>query len=371
MKKIINVQMILLLVAILGVSAIVGCSPPSPGADSTAPTVVSTYPADTATSVAITDPATATFSEEMDPATIDGASFLLAAGGTPVTGTVVYDLPSKTATFAPASNLDFDTAYTATITTGEKDLAGNALAADKVWTFTTAPVGVGPLPVRLGTAGNYVILSKSGISTVPPSAITGDIGTSPIATTAITGFSLIPETVTAGVTVFATSAQVTGFVYGADMAPPTSSNLTTAVLDMGAAYTDAAGRSDPPAILNLDGGNLLEQTLAPGLYNWGTEVYIATSITIDGGANDVWIFQISGGLTLANAAQVILSGGAQAKNIFWQVADVVALGTTSHFEGIILCQTAITLATNATMNGRALAGTEVTLDMSTVTKPAH
>ncbi len=222
-------------------------------------------------------------------------------------------------------------------------------------------------PVDLGTAGNYVILAKSGISTVPPSAITGDIGVSPINSTAITGFSLILTTGSP----FAASAQITGKVYAPDYADPTPANLTTAVSDMQTAYTDAAGRTLPDHT-ELGSGNIGGMTLAPGLYKWGTGVTIPTDVTLSGGPNDVWIFQIAGNLTIAGATSVNLSGGALAGNIFWQVAGGVGvdLGTTSHFEGITLSQAGINLQTGASINGRLLAQTAVTLDANAVTVPA-
>jgi len=210
-----------------------------------------------------------------------------------------------------------------------------------------------------------VILAESGISTVPNSVITGDIAVSPIAATAITGFTLTAD----ASNVFSTSTQVTGSVYAADYAVPTPSNLTTAVGDMQTAYTDAAGRPLPD-FTELAAGDISGLTLVPGLYKWGTGVLINDDVTLAGGANDVWIFQIAGGLTMAAGKNVFLSGGALPKNIFWQVADVVSLGTTAHFEGIVLAQTAITLNTGASINGRLLAQTAVTLDQSTVTKPA-
>ena len=220
-------------------------------------------------------------------------------------------------------------------------------------------------PVDLGTAGNFAILAKSGISTVPDSAITGDIGVSPIDSTGITGFSLI---LTAS-SPFATSTQVTGKVYTPDYADPTPANLTAAIGDMQTAYTDAAGRSLPDFI-ELGAGEIGGLTLVPGLYKWGTDVMITSDVTLNGGPNDVWVFQIAGGITLANGKKVNLSGGAQAKNIFWQSFGVVSIGTTAHFEGIVIAQTSISLGTGASVNGQLLAQTAVTLDSSTVTAPA-
>jgi hypothetical protein len=167
---------------------------------------------------------------------------------------------------------------------------------------------------------------------------------------------------------FSTSSLVTGKVYAPGYAVPTPANMTAAVSDMQIAYTNAAGRT-LPAATELGAGNIGGMTLAPGLYKWGTGVTIPIGVTLSGGANDVWIFQIAQTLTVSNGAHVTLSGGAQAKNIFWQVAGQTTLGTTSVFNGNILCQTAIVLNTGATLNGRALAQTAVTLNANTVVKP--
>jgi len=220
-------------------------------------------------------------------------------------------------------------------------------------------------PVNLGTAGNFVILAKTGISTTGVTSITGDIGISPAAATFITGFGLIMDA--SGT--FSTSSLVTGKIYAADYTPPTPTYMTTAVGDMETAYTDAAGRPLPD-YTELYAGDVTGQTLTPGLYKWGTGVLVsAGGVTISGSATDVWIFQIAQNLTLANGAIVTLSGGAQAANIFWQVAGQVTLGTTAAMKGIILCQTLIEMQTGATLNGRALAQTAVTLDANTVTRP--
>ena len=224
---------------------------------------------------------------------------------------------------------------------------------------------MGPASVVLGVAGNFAILAKSGISTVPYSAVTGDIGVSPIDQTGITGFS---ETMDASHT-FATSFQVTGKIYAADYSPFTPTQMTTAVSNMEAAYSDAAGRTLPDAT-ELGAGEIGGLTIVPGLYKWGTGVLISTNVTLSGGPNDRWIFQIAGGLTLASAKSVILAGGATAKNIVWQVFGSVDLGTTSHFEGVVLCQTDINLRTGASVNGRLLAQTDVNLDQNAVSQPA-
>jgi hypothetical protein len=221
------------------------------------------------------------------------------------------------------------------------------------------------LAVNLGTAGNYVILAKSGISTVPTSAVTGNLGVSPAAATFITGFSLTVDSTN----VFSTSPQVTGKVYAADYTLPTPSNLTTAVGDMELAFTAAAGRA--PGVTELGAGNIGGMNLAPGVYKWGTGLLIPTDVSLTGSATDVWIFQIAQDLTMASAAKVVLAGGAMPKNVFWQVAGLVDLGTTAHGEGIVLTQTSITLRTGASINGRLLAQTAVDIDGSTVVEPVQ
>jgi hypothetical protein len=220
------------------------------------------------------------------------------------------------------------------------------------------PVATPNLPMpNLGLAGNFGILSKSGITDVYKSTITGDVGTSPIAGTAL----------------LLACDEVVGSIYTVNDAGPACrvvnpSMLSTAVLDMEAAYTDLAGRSNPNFV-ELHSGNLGGKTLLPGLYKWSSTVNIPLDLTILGGANDVWIFQIAGTLDMASAKKVILSGGAQAKNIFWVVAGAVTLVTYSHFEGTILGKTSISLQTGGTVNGRLLAQTAVTLQMNTITQP--
>lgn len=219
----------------------------------------------------------------------------------------------------------------------------------------------GTAAVNLGGSGNFVILSKSGISTTGLTKITGNIGVSPIAATAITGFGLIMDRSGR----FSTSSLVTGRVYAASYTAPTRSMLTTAISDMQTAYTDAAGRSKTfPS--NLYSGNLGGRTLTHGVYKWTTGVTIPTDVTLAGGSNDVWIFQIAGTLGISSGKHVILTGGAQAKNIFWQVAGATTLGTSSTFNGNILDKTSIAIQTSAVLNGKALAQTAVTLDANTV-----
>ena len=334
--------------------------------DTSSPTVNSTTPADAATGVLLNRAVTANFSEQLDPATVNAVTFTLSAGSTEVSGVVSYG--GTVATLTPSSDLAADTEYTATLTTGITDLAANSLAATEVWSFTTgSAVAKGPAPVNLGSAGDFAILTKTGITNIPYSTITGNIGASPITANAIKP----------------ACSEVIGLIYGADAAyaeptcvqfkgtAPDNTLVANAVLDMGLAYTDAAGRTTPD-FTELHAGDLSGKTLVPGLYKWGTNVLINTDVTLSGGENDVWIFQVANNVTLASAKSVILEGGALAKNVFWQVGGGVgvALGTNSTFNGIVLAEKGITVNTGATVNGRLLSQTAVTLDQNTVTQPA-
>jgi hypothetical protein len=226
------------------------------------------------------------------------------------------------------------------------------------------PVGdVLSVVVDLGTADDFVILAESGISTTAGSSVTGDLGMSPSAATYITGFGLIMDSTGT----FSTSSLVTGQILSSDYTSPTPTELTTAIANMRTAYTDAAGRA--ANYTELYSGDLSGQTLTSGVYMFGNSVLINTDLTLNGNSTDVWIFQISGNLTMASDMNIILTGGALAKNIVWQVADTVAIGSGSHFEGTILAMTNISMGTNSSIDGNLYAQTEVTLDATTVVKP--
>jgi hypothetical protein len=224
---------------------------------------------------------------------------------------------------------------------------------------------LGPDEVALGSAAYFAILAKSGISTVPASVITGHIGVSPIAATAMTGFSF--TAIPSGI--HSTSTQVTGNAYAASSLGDTPKHLTTAVSNMQTAYADAAGRNNPDA-LNHFGGALATLTLPPGLYKFTSDVTIASeSLTFQGSATDTWIIQTSGSLILGKGIEVILEDGALAKNIVWQVAENVEVGAGAHMEGILLVKNAVAFRTGSSLNGRILAQTAVSLDQATITQP--
>jgi hypothetical protein len=215
--------------------------------------------------------------------------------------------------------------------------------------------------VSLGTAGGYSILTKSGVSTTGTTHVNGNIGVSPIAATAITGFGLKRTATT-----YSTSSLVTGRIFAANYAAPTPAHLTSAIGAMQTAYNDAAGRKNPTKV-ELGAGNIGGLTIRPGLYKFSSNVIIPSNVTLSGDANAIWIFQIAGTLNVASAKKVILAGGAVDKHIFWQVAGATTLGTTAVMHGTILDKTKIVLKTGAKLYGKALAQTAVTLDASLVT----
>ena len=264
---------------------------------------------------------------------------------------------------------------------GSNTSAAQSAAAAAGRTLTAPPgagtgvggAGTGPAPVNLMSilTNNFAILTKTGITNTGShtTRITGNIGSSPITSAAMNN-------------VFC--SEITGTIYGVDAAyvgsgsqvcyagnPPASNKtlVDNAILDLGTAYADASSRA--PDYTELGAGAIGGMTLAPAVYKWGTGVTILSDVFLAGGPNDVWIFEVSGDITMASATRVTLLGGALAKNIFWQVGGPtgVALGTTAHFEGVLLATKAITINTGATANSRFLSQTTVTLDANTVVSP--
>jgi hypothetical protein len=320
-------------------TSVTTCTAPPP------PTVIAVAPPNGAIGVCPNTVITATFSEAMNPLTLNTTTFTVAPG---VTGTVTMDGTNKIATFTPSSNLALNTLYTATITTGAQDASGNPLASNFVWTFKTATQVCQP-PVPLGSAANFEILAGSTVTNTGPTIITGgNLGLSP--GSAVTGFP--PGTLTPPAVMHITD--------------PTAAQ---AQLDLTTAYNYAAGLPGG-AVLPGDMSGL---TVTPGLYKTSSTVMLsAGNVTLDaqGNANAVFIFQVGSTLTTIGSTQVILAGGAQAKNVFWQVSSSATLGTNSIFEGTILSLQSITLETGATLTGRALArNAAVTMDSNHVTAP--
>lgn len=311
------------------------------------PTVISVAPPNLATGVCPSTVVTATFSEAMKASTINSTTFTLAGPGTtPVAGVVTYVVSSDVATFTPNSPLALNTLYTATITTGAENLAGDPLATDFVWSFTTSTVACIPI-VPLGTACSFGILGGSTVTSLGPTDVTGDIGVWP--GSAITGF---PPGV------------FTGTEHAADAVAQTAQG------DLTTAYNYAAA-APGGAVLPADIGG---ETLAPGVYKTTSaqpSLGITGNLTLSGNANGVWIFQIVSTLTTAAGnSDVILSGGALSEHVYWQVGSSATLGTTTTFAGTIMAQASVSLSTGATLNGRALARTgAVTLLSNPVNVP--
>lgn len=326
------------------------------GQDTSPPTVASTNPDDLDVDVARNKRVNATFSADMDPTTISTLTYRLTGpNDVTVSGTVSYDTPSRVGTFAPTADLASNTQYTATVTTGAKDLAGNSLVIDEVWTFMTGGNNAtqGPLPVNLGSAANFAVLAGAAVTNTGPTEIFGNVGLHP--GSSVGGFP-------------------PGIVHGLfEVGTPTA---LAAKGDLTVAYNDAQGRVDPILLAN---GNLGGLTLTPGVYTFATNLQLSGTgpqaiLTLDaqGDATAVWIFQCKAGFDATSGTSIVLSGGAKAANVYWAVASTASFGTTVSFVGTVMAEASVTLATGATLNGRALASSaNVTLDSNTITLPSR
>jgi hypothetical protein len=262
-------------------------------------------------------------------------------GSTPTTGSTLYS--------GPVAISASETLKVLAVHAGFSDSAIGSAA----YVITA----LGPTAVDLAQAGAYRVFSEAGISTSAGTLITGDIAVSPIAHTAIIGFTYTPNL--AGVS--GTATEVTGAVFTPDNAVPTPGDLTTATTAMTNAYTDAATRASPAPIVDLNSGDLGGQTLQPGIYKFSTAVTIPTNMTINGGVADVVIIQIAGALDLTAGMSVLLTGGILPQNIFWQASGVVSLGVSSVFNGVILGAVGIDVNTTATIHGALYSQTAITL----------
>jgi hypothetical protein len=333
----------------------------------TCPTVLSTDPLDLAIGIMLNKVISGVFNEAIDPLTITSSTFTLMNGVTPVTGTINYS--GTTATFTPASNLLSGSTYTATFTTGVKNIAGVPLASNYVWTFSTvAPLG--PLAINLNGVARFGIIAGVGVSNNAGFSVINnlDVGIYPGVRSSVTGF---PPAIVVGGAIYCSD----------DVAPPgTAAMLLQAQNDLTSAYNAAAGATLPaPAVAPADLGG---KTLAPGIYTSASTMLLQNGdLTLDaqGDANAVWIFQVgssftsvgSGPFPSASGGNVILAGGAQAKNVFWQVSSSATIGDFTSFKGNVLSLSSITMNSGAVAEGRMLArnGSVVMTSTNIINKP--
>lgn len=325
----------------------------------TAPKVIATDPLNNASGVALNKAITADFSMPMDATTINPTTFTLKDGTTLITGVVTY--LSSTATFTPNSPLLEGTTYTATITTGAKNMAGVPLANDYNWEFTTTSTISGNM-VDLGSVERFGIIAGVGVSNNAGFSIINnmDVGIYPGVRSSITGFP--PATI------------VGGAIYAADdIAPPgTAAMLNQAKLDLTKAYLFAEGASySAPITVSGDQGG---KTLVAGIYKSTSTLLVQNGdLTLTGSATDVWIFQIASAFTTVGGAggNIKLSGGALAKNVFWQTGSSATIGDYTSFVGNILALQSITMGSHSTAQGRMLArnGAVVMTHTNIITKP--
>ncbi len=323
------------------------------------PTVTSTDPVILDANVALNASVNATFSESMRAATITSLTFTLALpDGTGVLGGVSYDMPTRTATLVPAADLLPDTIYTATVTNGVADVAGNNMVLDYVWTFTTeAAVIPGLLPVNLGSLTSFVAVAGAGLTNSNSSGSTtlnGDVGLSPTATCLGDG---IPCTIINPV--------INGTLYANDP----GGIAALAKVDLIAAYVDAMSRPPGTTVNDVSG-----MVLTPGVYTSASTMSVAVggTVTLDGqgDANSVFIFQVGSSLTVNNNASVLLINGAKAKNVFWAIGASSTLGSNVDFVGSVLAQASNSVGTDSTVLGRLLCTTgQITLLSNTITLP--
>jgi hypothetical protein len=358
--------------------------------DTTAPTVLLVRPAHLATGVATSSSVAVTFNEAMDPLTMNNVNFRVAG----VAGTVIFDALGKIATFTPSTALANNTSYTATVSHAVTDLAGNALASDKAWTFTTAAAEVMLPVINLSTAAPYGTFGGTAgmTNTGTLTQVNGNIGSIATGTSMITGFhdtlgDIYTETPANIGTVNGIIYTCTNSVTGPNLAAANAvscAKATQARLDAQAAYLALAAL--PPGA--NPGANLANLTLAPGTYTApaGSFLIEGGNLTLDaqGNANAVWVFQMATTLTVGGPGaafpqSIILAGGAQAKNIFWQVGSFATINAAGggSMAGNILAQMGAAFSTVGntnivTLNGRVLSlGASVTLVNTVINVPAN
>ncbi len=342
--------------------------------DTTAPYVSAINPVDGALAVCTNKAVNVSFSEAMDPLSMNASTLMLAPTANlaaPVLAVVTYDAVTHIATVTSAASLEPSTAYTATVlggSMGVKDIAGNPMVADRVWQFTTGTSQC-QTPVVLGASSGFAILASAAITNIPSSTITGDVGLTPDTGANITGFSSP-----------ASCPEVTGHVYAVNSAGPACALIDAVLLsnaktDALAAFLNATGaaRGTPTSVST----NLAGLTFYPGLYESLTTLDLSPGgvLTLDaqGDPNAVFVIRSATAINALSTSQVVLSGGARASRVFWTAGSAITLGVNAIMKGSMLAGTAITLQTGANLEGRALnqgaAAAAISCDACTITVP--
>ncbi len=341
------------------------------------PSVISTTPPDNGLDAGINVSATATFNTQMNPATINSTTFTLKQGTNQVAAVVAYG--GTTATINPTANLLPNTLYTATVTTGATNTSGLPLVTNAVWSFTTGLNVVGP-----GILSTCPLNNATGVSTTARICVRFDKPMDPLTITSAT-FGVKQGLTTVNGTVSYDVATATAYFtplspMGLDL--PYTATVTTGVKDLAGNslpvdavwswMTGACGQLPITLKSAADFAVLAGSTVT----NYKSTSSLAISsgdLTLDAQGDDtaVFIFQMASTLTTTSGRQVILAGGAQAKNVFWQVGTSATFGSTSVFVGTVMADQAITMQTGATIEGRVLARIAATsFDSNTVVRPA-
>jgi len=322
------------------------------------PTVIFTDPTNLDANVELNKTISATFSIVMNPVTLTTSTFTVKEGNNNISGVVTYS--GSTASFKPNSDLVAGKTYTATITTGAKNIANTALSTDFTWTFSTPLIASSPSFVNLKSVARFAIISGVGVSNDAGASVINnmDVGIYPGARSSITGF---PPAII-----------VNGNLYAADDGAATAAMLKQAKLDLVAAYlfAESSIAMAPQTVSGNQGG----KTLAPGIYKSTSTLSVdGNDLTLDaqGDPNAYWIFQVASTLTTTTGGNIKLIGGAQAKNIFWQTGSSATIGTYTTFYGSILALQSITLDSYAVATGRMLArnGAVVMTSTNIINKP--
>jgi hypothetical protein len=334
----------------------------NPGASS-GPTVTSTDPLDTATDVGVSRTVNATFSEQMEPATITAATFTLKQGTTIISGTVKY--AGMTATFTPAVDLTSNT-FTATVSTGAKSAAtGLSLATDYKWSFRT-PVGIAPvvpLAINLRSAASFGLASRAGLTSTGVTMVNGDVAlySNPTCTDATGGPGGAGQDCSIKTYASSTGMTVKGSIYFFGDPFDNGGTANSVTNDLQIAWNEGKSKNDTKG--NVVDNELNGKVLSPGVYHNGSlGLAVGGMATLDGqnDPNAIFIFKVDTSFTdsgiLTNRSQIVLTNGAQARNVWFVIGTALTIGSGTTWNGNILAGGTVTIKDGSTVNGRVLGG---------------